>query len=106
MHKHSTTLNLVWDAFVSNSRDLLEAAVEYFNFNKQGKYFVFVCSGYLRQIPPVVQDGTPAEVIHATCTSSPLWPSFTMYKLEESMRLIALRETLLPTATHAERAKI
>jgi hypothetical protein len=92
---------IFWDEFVSNSRALFEAAVDY--FERRGKSFVFVCSGDLRQIPPVVKNGSPEEVINATCTSSDLWSSFTVYKLEENMRLKALRTALPANATQQQR---
>lgn len=49
---------------------------------------VVVLGGDLRQILPVIEGGSRAQVVSATITNSPLWHSMTVLNLTENMRLV------------------
>ncbi|XP_066361401.1 uncharacterized protein [Miscanthus floridulus] len=51
---------------------------------------VVVLGGDLRQILPVIEGGTPAQVINAAIVNSPLWSSVTVLTLTKNMRLSSL----------------
>jgi len=51
---------------------------------------VVVLGGDLRQILPVIEGGTPAQVIDAAIVNSPLWSSVTVLTLTKNMRLSSL----------------
>jgi hypothetical protein len=55
---------IFWDEFPSNHRELFEAVVTYYSASR--KRFIFVCSGDLHQIPPVIQGGTDYDTINAS----------------------------------------
>jgi hypothetical protein len=48
---------------------------------------VVVLGGDLRQILPVIEGGTPAQVISAAIVNSPLWSTVTVLTLTKNMRL-------------------
>lgn len=48
---------------------------------------VVVLGGDLRQILPVIEGGTPAQVISAAIVNSPLWSTVTVLILTKNMRL-------------------
>uniref|UniRef100_A0ACD5XK49 Uncharacterized protein n=1 Tax=Avena sativa TaxID=4498 RepID=A0ACD5XK49_AVESA len=48
---------------------------------------IVVLGGDLRQILPVIEGGTRAQVVNAAITNSPLWRGITVLRLEINMRL-------------------
>ncbi|KHJ95331.1 hypothetical protein OESDEN_04725 [Oesophagostomum dentatum] len=50
---------------------------------------VMVLGGDFRQVLPVVRKGGRAELIASSIQKSPLWQSFTIYRLTENMRVTA-----------------
>jgi hypothetical protein len=82
---------IVWDEFVSNHKELYEAAhraTEGF----RGK--VLICMGDFRQILPVVKRAEAEEVIQACISSSYLWYEFKLLTLTKNMRLQKLHDEL------------
>jgi ATP-dependent DNA helicase PIF1 len=49
-----------------------------------------VLGGDLRQILPIVEGGSRAEIVNAAIVNSPLWSSITVLHLKKNMRLFAL----------------
>ncbi len=75
---------IIWDEAFGNHTTLLEAAVRALAANKK---LVWLIIGDTRQTLPVIQYGTPDDIIGATITSSFLWARFTVLFLQENKRL-------------------
>jgi len=69
----------------------------------RNKKLVVLCIGDTRQVLPVIEGGTPQDIIGATLTSSHLWHKFTLYFLVENKRLTQLASTITETSTLEER---
>ncbi|KAG2850856.1 hypothetical protein PC113_g16412 [Phytophthora cactorum] len=74
-HRHA------FEAVDRTLRDILENETEPFG----GKVFVF--SGDVRQILPVVKNGSPVETIDAYLKTSTLWSPFRALRLTANMRI-------------------
>ena len=64
---------IIWDEFLQNHHDVLDAAVELVKANKQ---LIIITGADGRQCPPVVPFGTAKETILASMQSSRHWPLF------------------------------
>ena len=75
---------LIWDEFLSNHRELYEAAYRATNgFDGM----VVVCMGDFKQIMPVVKYANQQMQIDACITRSVYWPEFVVQTLTINMRL-------------------
>ncbi|XP_071704334.1 uncharacterized protein [Rutidosis leptorrhynchoides] len=77
MHKHC------FEAFDRTMRDIIRPQAKHKPFG--GKVVVF--SGDFRQILPVIQRGTRAEIVNASLHSSYLWRDVTVLELTKNMHL-------------------
>ena len=77
---------IFWDEVFSNNREILESLLRQM---PEKKFFIIV-GGDLLQILPVVKNGSKADVLNATLTSSEYWKLFTIYPLTQNMRLLGL----------------
>ena len=50
---------------------------------------IIVLGGDLRQILPVIEGGSRAQIVNATIMNSPLWSHVTMLHLTKNMRLLS-----------------
>lgn len=91
---------IIWDEAFGNHTKLLEAAVRALAANKK---LVWLIIGDTRQTLPVIQYGTPEDIIGATITSSLLWARFTVIFLQENKRLTSLQAGLTDHSTAEER---
>jgi len=79
-HRHA------FEALDRTLRDLISCKTEGAdNLVFGGK--VVVLGGDLRQILPVVEGGSRAEIVNATIVNSPLWKTVTVLSLNINMRL-------------------
>ena len=79
---------IVWDEFVTNSRDLFEAVQRELRFSCPN--LIFVCAGDFRQILPIVRYGSEEDIIGACISSSVQWTYFHVLHLTINMRISAL----------------
>ncbi|XP_071695262.1 uncharacterized protein [Rutidosis leptorrhynchoides] len=77
MHKHC------FEAFDRTMRDIIRPQAKHKPFG--GKVVVF--GGDFRQILPIIQRGTRAEIVNASLHSSYLWRDITVLELTKNMRL-------------------
>jgi len=94
---------ILWDEFPSCDREVFEAAYRALN-GFEGK--VIVTMGDLRQIAPVVVNGSKEDVINHSIPSSPLWAKFGKYLLSRNMRLLNMQNLLNEQTSLEERLAI
>lgn len=75
---------IIWDEFVSNNKDLVEAVQRELHMCTN---LIFICAGDFRQILPVVKRGSEQECIAACISSSSYLPQFEILRLKINMRL-------------------
>jgi len=82
---------IIWDEFLSNNRELYEAA---HRATSGFEGIVLVCMGDFKQIMPVVKFANREMQIDACITRSKYWPLFTVCTLVTNMRLQNRIETM------------
>jgi hypothetical protein len=84
----SVTL-IIWDEVFGNHVKQIEASIRALQHNST---LVWVFIGDTRQILPVIEWGTPRDIIGATFTSSPVWRRVQKMFLKTNLRLRALQD--------------
>lgn len=82
---------LVWDESSSSHKHAVEAVERTLrdlrNDNRLMGGLVLISAGNFRQTLPVIARGTPADQLHASIKSSPLWRSVILHTLTTNMRV-------------------